>query len=239
VRGRAGTAGARRTRIRCARAAPHLRRRSHGEPRSARPVPDTGSTVAGPARPLPPAPWPRRPQTQAYRRLALVKHPDKAKTPNAAAEFAELQRAYAVLSDAGTRAALDDYVRRGGERARAAAAGLLSGRVVCRGARLGTRGAQGAAPPGASRATCVRPCHLPRALAPTQNPAAPRSRTRRGWPSRTASGAACARTSRRASARWCASGRRRRRPRRGSRCARAGAGGRARARGRSPRAAPC
>lgn len=48
---------------------------------------------------------------QAYRRLALIKHPDKAKTPNAAAEFAELQKAYAVLCDPDARSALDDYIR--------------------------------------------------------------------------------------------------------------------------------
>ncbi|KIY95340.1 putative DnaJ subfamily B member 5 [Monoraphidium neglectum] len=47
---------------------------------------------------------------KAYRRLALIKHPDKAKTPNAAAEFAELQKAYQVLSDAAARGALDDYL---------------------------------------------------------------------------------------------------------------------------------
>ncbi|KAI8463037.1 MAG: DnaJ domain-containing protein, partial [Monoraphidium minutum] len=47
---------------------------------------------------------------KAYRRLALVKHPDKAKTPNAAAEFSELQRAYALLCDAPARAALDDLL---------------------------------------------------------------------------------------------------------------------------------
>lgn len=61
-------------------------------------------------------PTPRPSSTQAYRRMALVKHPDKAKTPNAAAEFAELQRAYAVLTNPDARGALDDYIGWAGTR---------------------------------------------------------------------------------------------------------------------------
>jgi hypothetical protein len=64
-----------------------------------------------PAPPRPAASHPPPRTAQAYRRLALIKHPDKAKTPNAAEEFAELQRAYSVLSDPSARAALDDYLR--------------------------------------------------------------------------------------------------------------------------------
>ncbi|KAF8065588.1 hypothetical protein HT031_003189 [Scenedesmus sp. PABB004] len=47
---------------------------------------------------------------KAYRRLALIKHPDKAKTPNAAQEFDELKKAYAVLSDKAARGALDEFL---------------------------------------------------------------------------------------------------------------------------------
>ena len=53
------------------------------------------------------------PRAQAYRRLALLKHPDKCKSKDAAAvaaaaaAFAELQKAYAVLTDKDARAALD------------------------------------------------------------------------------------------------------------------------------------
>lgn len=55
-----------------------------------------------------------------------MKHPDKNKTPNAAAEFAELQRAYAVLTDAGARSALDDYLRWGPARGRLPAVIVLT-----------------------------------------------------------------------------------------------------------------
>lgn len=43
---------------------------------------------------------------------ALVKHPDKNRSnPNAAAEFAELQKAYDILTDAEARKALDDLLK--------------------------------------------------------------------------------------------------------------------------------
>lgn len=43
---------------------------------------------------------------------ALTKHPDKNRdNPNAAAEFAELQKAYAILTDADARKALDDLLK--------------------------------------------------------------------------------------------------------------------------------
>ena len=55
---------------------------------------------------------------RAFRRLALTKHPDKQPdNPDAAAEFAEIQKAYALLTDADAKAALDGLLA-----ARAAAA---------------------------------------------------------------------------------------------------------------------
>ena len=87
-------------------------------PPSARPARCAVPPADAAAQPAPRAAAPPRPPSiaQAYRRLALLKHPDKAKTPNAAAEFAELQKAYALLSDADARAALDDYLRWVGRR---------------------------------------------------------------------------------------------------------------------------
>lgn len=57
-------------------------------------------------------PLPCRRRSQAYRKLALVKHPDKnPDNPRAADEFAELQKAYDVLLDKEARAALDALVK--------------------------------------------------------------------------------------------------------------------------------
>ena len=45
---------------------------------------------------------------RAFRKLALIKHPDKQPdNPRAAAEFDEIQKAYALLTDAEAKAALD------------------------------------------------------------------------------------------------------------------------------------
>lgn len=50
--------------------------------------------------------------TQAYRRLALQKHPDKnPDNPAAAEEFSIIQKAYDVLCDSEARAALDEWLR--------------------------------------------------------------------------------------------------------------------------------
>lgn len=49
---------------------------------------------------------------QAYRKLALVKHPDKnPDNPKAADEFQQLQRAYDLLCDKEARAALDQLLK--------------------------------------------------------------------------------------------------------------------------------
>ena len=64
-----------------------------------------------PVRHLPGTPPHHYPAMQAYKLLALKKHPDKNKdNPNAAAEFGELEKAYRVLTDASARGALDDYL---------------------------------------------------------------------------------------------------------------------------------
>lgn len=52
------------------------------------------------------------PLCQAYRKLALVKHPDKnPDNPKAADEFQQLQRAYDLLCDKEARAALDQLLK--------------------------------------------------------------------------------------------------------------------------------
>jgi hypothetical protein len=99
------------------------------------PTPDPAAPV------LPTPPRASRPP-KAYRRLALVKHPDKAKTPNAAAEFAELQKAYALLCDPDARGALDDYIRW---------AGAAGGQAVRRGTRWGRQAGRAGVGPAAWR----------------------------------------------------------------------------------------
>ncbi len=50
---------------------------------------------------------------QAFRRLARKHHPDVSREADATARMAEVNEAYAVLSDPGRRAAYDDALRRG------------------------------------------------------------------------------------------------------------------------------
>ncbi|GIL54940.1 hypothetical protein Vafri_10633 [Volvox africanus] len=55
---------------------------------------------------------------KAYRRLAILKHPDKNRdNPKAAEEFGELEQAYRLLLDKDARGALDDLLRAQAQRA--------------------------------------------------------------------------------------------------------------------------
>lgn len=70
------------------------------------------SSRLGPKRPVHSPHFDPRFPVQAYRRLALQKHPDKnPDNPNAASEFAALQKAYELLCDGDARAALDNFLR--------------------------------------------------------------------------------------------------------------------------------
>ena len=44
---------------------------------------------------------------RAYRRASLAVHPDRSPSPEAAAQFAEVARAYEILSDDVSRASFD------------------------------------------------------------------------------------------------------------------------------------
>lgn len=51
---------------------------------------------------------------RAHRKLALQFHPDRNKAKDAQARFAEIQRAYEVLSDEGERRRYDEFIQLGG-----------------------------------------------------------------------------------------------------------------------------
>jgi curved DNA-binding protein CbpA len=52
------------------------------------------------------------PLAQAYKKMVLLKHPDKRRgDPNAAAEFDELKKAYELLTDEQAKGAYDDLVK--------------------------------------------------------------------------------------------------------------------------------
>lgn len=51
---------------------------------------------------------------RAHRKLALEFHPDRNKSKDAAARFAEIQQAYEVLSDTDKRSQYDEFIRLGG-----------------------------------------------------------------------------------------------------------------------------
>jgi len=79
------------------------------------PDPYTVLGLPSPADAAPTAPPPSDADIRrAFRRLALVKHPDKQRgvpAAAAAAEFDALQKAYDALTDAAARAAWDDVLR--------------------------------------------------------------------------------------------------------------------------------